>query len=688
MESKGTLTADGYTVEVAVPFKSLRYEAGKGKLWGIHLYREIRRFNNESDTWMPLSRDVSGVLIQAGKITGLEGISTERTLEIIPSLTVSETGRRARSFAPVTVGQPPPALPGRLLNEPVAFDIGVTTKYTLTPTVSLDFAFNPDFAQVEADATVVTANQRFPIFFSEKRPFFLEGKEIFETSNSVVHTRAIVDPDYAVKLTGKRGRNSFGVILASDNAPGNFSDDELDERRLGVLGIADPDVRRREEAKFQTFMERFVGKNAYIGVFRVKRDVGKESSVGAFATTYNFIERHNHVVGVDGRFKIDAKTVAGFEVVGTNSRRFFRNPDLDYTLTHPDDHPTSPGEPVYPGQQIFRTGNGFAYSWVWDYTGRHFGYVFNGSGRTRDYRAEVGFTRQTNTNNALAGWRWNTEPNPKATLTKFTIRNFTAAWWNWQSSLQSWSNGTNFGFSLAHQTFVQLGTNFGYERIFEEEFGPRRGQARPTGKLIEGAFAGLDGERQVRRKAVFMYAERQFTKQVYANLFVGTQRGIFDFDFGAGPRFPRVSPVALALGQDAPLDPGAANGFDINTGVNYKPTNALNLSLNYTKARLARRDTRLLAFDENIYQLRATYQFTRFLFARARVDYETLDANARGQFLLGWTPNPGTAFYAGYNDDMTRNGFNRFTGELEPGFRRNGRTFFVKMSYLFRRSFE
>ena len=85
--------------------------------------------------------------------------------------------------------------------------------------------------------------------------------------------------------------------------------------------------------------------------------------------------------------------------------------------------------------------------------------------------------------------------------------------------------------------------------------------------------------------------------------------------------------------------------------------------------------------------MRATYQFTRFLAARARVDYTSLQSRARAQFLFAWTPNPGTAFYAGYNDDVNRNGFNPFTGQPEPGFRRNGRVFFVKLSYLIRRSF-
>ncbi|HEX8557040.1 MAG TPA: DUF5916 domain-containing protein, partial [Pyrinomonadaceae bacterium] len=204
MESRGALTADGYVVEVAIPFKSLRYEAGADSVWGIHLQRSIKRLNNELDSWMPLSRDASGLLNQAGHITGFEGLSGGRVLEIIPSLTLSEAGRRVRALpAAATAADPTLSDPGRFVNDPAKFDPGLTVKYGLTPTVTLDFAVNPDFAQVEADETVVTANQRFPIFFEEKRPFFLEGKEIFETPLTPVHTRAIIDPDYAAKLTGK-----------------------------------------------------------------------------------------------------------------------------------------------------------------------------------------------------------------------------------------------------------------------------------------------------------------------------------------------------------------------------------------------------------------------------------------------------------------------------------------------------
>lgn len=101
--------------------------------------------------------------------------------------------------------------------------VGVSVKYGLTPTVTLDLTLNPDFAQVEADQTVVTANQRFPIFFEEKRPFFLEGIEIFRTPIQAVHTRAIVDPDVAAKLTGKRGRIERQLVVSTYQRAASFA---------------------------------------------------------------------------------------------------------------------------------------------------------------------------------------------------------------------------------------------------------------------------------------------------------------------------------------------------------------------------------------------------------------------------------------------------------------------------------
>src|SRR6476659_7939933 len=114
MESKGEVTSDGYTVEVAIPFKSLRYVAGKDKLWGVHFWRRTKRLNNSLDMWIPMDRDKSSWLAQAGHLTGLEGLSTERTLELIPSITVSETGKRKSALPFNALPGTPDA--GRFLN--------------------------------------------------------------------------------------------------------------------------------------------------------------------------------------------------------------------------------------------------------------------------------------------------------------------------------------------------------------------------------------------------------------------------------------------------------------------------------------------------------------------------------------------------------------------------------------------
>jgi hypothetical protein len=649
MESKGVLTEDGYTVEVAIPFKSLHYEAGKNKLWGVHIFRQIQHANGEVDSWMPISRNISGTLSQEGQIAGLEGISTERTLEIIPSLTLSETGKRVAGLPPGATGPDP----GRFVNQPLKFDPGVTAKFGLTPTVTLDFTLNPDFAQVEADQTVVTANQRFPIFFEEKRPFFLEGIDIFRTPIQAVHTRAIVDPDAAVKLSGKRGRNTFGLLIASDSAPGNFA----------------------EEEKTDPANARFVGKNAYVAILRLKRDVGKESNLGFLATSYNFIEKHNQLAGFDGRFKIDPKTVASFQVLGTTSRRCFFEPAKDL-------HTPTASDPCFVNgttRNYYRTGKGVAYSFDYDVTGRHFGWVYDGSGRTQDYRADLGFTRRLNTNNHGFFVRFNTEPKPKARLISLRVTNGTSTNFDWQGRMQNWGTEPQVSFQFQRNTNLEMGVGFGYERLFEQEFGPKR---TPT---QAGAFFG-GPERSTYQQSMFVGLSSNPSKRYSGYIFLGMGRNSFDFDFGAGSKFPRVSPAALA-DPNAALDPGPGTSLDINAGVSYQPTNELRTSLDYTKSRLRRNDTGLLAFDENIFSFRSTYQFTRFIFARARVDYDMLASNVRGQFLFGYTPNPGTSFYVGYNDDLNRNGFNPFTGQLEPGFRRNGRTFFIKMSYLFRHSF-
>lgn len=614
MESKGALLEDGWSVEVKVPFKSLRFASGKGQLWGINFSRNIARFNDEASSWMPIERGVPGVR-QYGKITGLEGIKQERTLEIVPSVTLSQNSERIEDSAAPNQS--------RMLNRPVKQDIGVSLKYQVTPNVTVDVAVNPDFAEVEADAPVLRANERFPIFFPEKRPFFLEGIDYFRSPLQVVNTRNIADPDVAVKLTGKTGKNTFGILTAVDRFP-------------------DTDTK------------------AYIGVLRLRHDIGKLSNVGLFATTYHFGSKlHNNLLGFDGRFQIGPKSAFNYMVVGTHSRREFYNPDIDDVQ--------------------YRTGNGIAYDINYDYTGRDRGFRFGINGRSRDYRADVGFTRRTNTHGFNGGFRIGTPPKPDKTLINVVTRTF------YNASIDEsgrWQDGgvrffTEFNFQK--QLRVGFETGLSHEKIYEYEFGARRNS------LQSGVFFGSP-QRGATQYNIELNFDKNFNKRFSMGAGISYSTNDFDLDFGSGERYPRVSPAFLANPLETRLDPGKGDSLGFGIGLDLTPTDPWTLSLEYEHEKLTRNDTRLVAFKSDIFSLRSTYQFTRFTFFRARWDYQALDGSVNGQLLFGWSPNPGTAFYIGYNDNLLYRGFNPYLDSFDNGFRRDGRRFFIRLSYLFRRS--
>ena len=656
-DSKGVVGDGGYTVEAAIPFKSLRYEAGKSKQWGIHLFRRIPYNNNELDSWMPNNRSITGSLNQAGHVTGLEGIETTRQLEVIPSFTLSESGRRTRFTFD---GDPA----GRYRNDGLKGDFGFTAKFGLTPTVTLDFAYNPDFAQVEADAPVSTANQRFPIFFPEKRPFFLERIDIFNSPLNIVNTRAIIDPDIAAKITGRRGKNTFGLMYASDNAPGNLSKDERENLLSCVFGRTDPSRFCPDE--------RIVNANADIGVLRYKRDLGHQSNVGFIGTSYNFPDLHNYTGGFDGRIRTGKKFTTEFQLIGTHSRRYFYNPDTD--------------------KAEYRTGNGIGYNLWFERSGRNLYMNYLAFGRSADYRADVGFTQRTDTNYAGSYIRYQNDPDSKKSIIQWRVQNATNMNYDWKGRGQYFISDSNAQITLHKQTYIGGNLQFGQEWVYEHEFGPNRGPGQP------GAFYGPESFRSAPFTAVQLYIESTPNKKWYLFGFVDYTSGIMEYDFGNGPVYPRASAAyvnwrhecavdATTCGDPPPLDPGPGDQLTLQSTIRFQPTQAFQTQLNFNKKRLVRHDTGLAAFDENIFSSRTTYQFTRNTFARLRIDYSTLQRRVRPQLVVGWTPNPGTAIYVGYTDDLNYNGFNPYTRIYEPGISGNGRTFFIKMSYLFKKSF-
>ena len=192
-------------------------------------------------------------------------------------------------------------------------------------------------------------------------------------------------------------------------------------------------------------------------------------------------------------------------------------------------------------------------------------------------------------------------------------------------------------------------------------------------------------EREAFQYGTFTYFYKQFNKRVSISTNFNISFNSFDYDFGAGPDFPRVSPAALKFGQDVALDPGEATGLYYGLGIGLKPTDNFSFNVNYNKSRLKRNATNLLAYDSNRFSINSTYQFSRFVNLKARVYYDTLSHRIFGQYTFAWTPSVGKALYIGYNSNMSYKGYD--FGQRQQGFLQLNRTFFIKLSYLFRKSF-
>lgn len=267
--SAGRITEEGYIVEMAVPLAQIRFPRTAGsQTWGFDVGRSYPRSVRHRIAAARRDRGNSCVLCQVVKVTGFEDIEPGRNLEITPTVTAN------RNDAAAAGGR----RPGPLQSGDEEVDAGLTARWGITPNVSLSAAVNPDFSQVEADVAQLSVNERFALFFPEKRPFFLEGIDFFATPIEAVFTRTIIDPRWGGKVTGKEGRNAFGVFLAEDAAESQF---------LTIPGNQGSSSARLDDS-------------ITTGVVRYRRDVGSGSSIGLLYTGREGDAYHNRVAGVDG----------------------------------------------------------------------------------------------------------------------------------------------------------------------------------------------------------------------------------------------------------------------------------------------------------------------------------------------------------------------------------------------------
>ncbi|HMA42701.1 MAG TPA: DUF5916 domain-containing protein [Gemmatimonadales bacterium] len=248
-ESRGRVTPTGYEVEVRIPFKSLRYQSADPQNWGIQVDRVIQHSGYE-DTWTPAVRANASFLIQSGRLLGLTGLHRGLVMDVTPEFTTKVNG------APAGTGY-------GYHTDPAA---GGTLRWGVTENLSLTAAANPDFSQVEADVGQVTANARFPLFFPEKRPFFLEGLEQYDSPNRLIYTRRVVQPLGGAKLAGKVGGTNVAYLAAVDD---------------------------RDQS--------LTGSHPVYNLLRVRRDLGASSTAGFVYTDRVDGSAYNRVAGADLR---------------------------------------------------------------------------------------------------------------------------------------------------------------------------------------------------------------------------------------------------------------------------------------------------------------------------------------------------------------------------------------------------
>src|SRR2546429_1780331 len=275
-QADARLTADGYVLRLAIPFRSLRFPRTPAQHWGIALARYIRR-NNEESYWPYITKRLAGLVPQFGTLDGLTDISPGRNLQAIPY--GAFTGAR---FLDTQVPAFRTASDRRL---------GLDMKGVIRDALTLDATVNPDFSQVESDEPQVTINERFETFFPEKRPFFIENAGYFQTPVNLFFSRRITDPGAGVRLTTKAGRWALGAIGMNDRAPEEF------------VGSGLP----REP-------------HAGIGVIRAQREIGRESAVGLLVSNRQLAGGANRVASADARLALSKTWIVTSQVIATYAR--------------------------------------------------------------------------------------------------------------------------------------------------------------------------------------------------------------------------------------------------------------------------------------------------------------------------------------------------------------------------------
>ncbi|MCI0351258.1 MAG: carbohydrate binding family 9 domain-containing protein [Acidobacteriales bacterium] len=299
-DSDGKVTEQGYVLLMSIPFKSLRFPSSPQQTWGI-LFQRVIPHNNDNSFYPRLTRKIQGRLTQEGLLTGLNNISPGRNIQLVPY-------GIAGAFR--VLDNRDPNRPFFTANH-LGADAGLDAKMILKDSLVLDMTFNPDFRQVESDEPQNTVNQRFEVFFPEKRPFFQENTNFFQTPIDLYFTRRISDPQVGVRLTGKLDKYGIGLLAMDDQSPGRI--------------VPDDDPNRRKRAYFTIArLTRDIGEQSHIGVIYADREFSADPNTRCddldLGSDVKCLGRYNRVGGIDTRLKFGDNWLAEAQAVVSSTK--------------------------------------------------------------------------------------------------------------------------------------------------------------------------------------------------------------------------------------------------------------------------------------------------------------------------------------------------------------------------------
>jgi hypothetical protein len=356
-DSATRITTRGWTLEIRIPFSTLRYKHADLQTWGIILLRSYPRGFRYQYVSTPIPRGSNCTICYENLLSGLERLPAGGHVIAAPYVSSSETAHPRDD----TLGQP-------LVGDPVKSHVGLDVKYTPNADNAIDLTIKPDFSQVESDTAQISANERFALFYPEKRPFFLEGVDLFQTPFQAVYTRTITAPSWGGRVTGKEGGVRYTAIVAEDAGGGSAV-------------IPGPYGSSSAEQDFASRV--FVG--------RAKRDIGK-SFVGALVTDREEVDggAHNRVAGPDFQWRMSPADLITGQWLFSDTR----------TPNRPDETDEWDG----------RTLTGSAFQTYWNHNTRRFDSFAMFKDISSGFRADTGFIPQVGYRESSASAGWTVRP--------------------------------------------------------------------------------------------------------------------------------------------------------------------------------------------------------------------------------------------------------------------------------------